>query len=1141
MAIQNLYAAETWDKIYSAFENVNFVSYDYDTIKRSLIDYVKFYYPEDFNDYIESSQFIALIEVFSYVAEQLAYRIDMVAHENFISTAERKQSILRLAKLVSYNATRNIPLRGLVKLSAVSCSEEVIDSHGNNLTNRNIVWNDPNNPLWKDQFFLVMDRIMSKPFGQPLKSFQVDDVVFQQYELKNNVGDRDVFKNGVFSYSVNVGDEIVKMEVTPTDLDESGPFEKTPSLTAQMTMLYCNDGLGDGSEMTGFMMMTKQGSLQRLEITMSNPIPNNFIDIALDNINDIDVWVQRVDFSGQIADIWEKTETINSQNIYFNTQKSRKKYEVETLENDRIRLNFGDGDYSEIPLGTFHIWVRQSLNKNLVLQKSKVINKSLQFGYISKLDINESATFRFSLISTLQNGSMSEDIEHIRSTAPKTYYSQNRMVNGQDYNTFMLKDPSILRLRSVNRTFAGQPKYLEWNDASGQYQNIKLFGNDLRIYWDFKKQSFISNSSSRNLIDSVLEPILKTNGMINMVSYINAMDPITAGLVINPRQKFIEETKILYRGKDTQNHPLLEKTEIQGRLDRHFYGEPSRVVKINDVLHAVVDTDPDHRIYDENMKLSLDGIVTYNNFADSVSGIQETVQAFKRFGLRYINTRDMVGNGTLTNLDISGSNDEDWNIQLINEVTGGGTFLVTGSISGAAWTTSVGEDFTNGKISFKIMVDLTDLTDFVLGDSFVIQGWGDATTVNLAGRWEIIEESDLTANIVDMKFDQNDPVNSWLIIVERVDDIEGNLLHWDIIYRDLRMIVESPTTKFWYNNENFIVDRVTKKRVRDSVTLLKSNTRKRLINDSFYDIALGKNEVYDVMDAVRYNNGDVNNNALLVMPTDSSGSLLSGDGAPDNSLQFTEFVNINYDYVYFKVNNVDDKLQPVVATPYVRGLTYVDDVAGEYVRKIGKDELDFLWLHYSPNTNLIDPSTSNIIDTFVLTRGYYSEVINYVNGVSSLMPLPPTSLELRTSYRALLDKKMISDTVVMHSGKIKLLFGTLADAQLRSKFRVIQSPDATMTKDQVKVSVLNIINEYFTIERWDFGQTFYATELLALIHQRMASEVSSVVIVPTFVENYFGSLFIIEAGYDEVLQSAATINDIEVTETFNRINLRQKA
>jgi len=57
----------------------------------------------------------------------------------------------------------------------------------------------------------------------------------------------------------------------------------------------------------------------------------------------------------------------------------------------------------------------------------------------------------------------------------------------------------------------------------------------------------------------------------------------------------------------------------------------------------------------------------------------------------------------------------------------------------------------------------------------------------------------------------------------------------------------------------------------------------------------------------------------------------------------------------------------------------------------------------------------------------------------------------------------------------------------------------------------------------------------------MASEVSSVVIVPTFVENYFGSLFIIEAGYDEVLQSAATINDIEVTETFNRINLRQKA
>ena len=54
MPVQNLYAAESWDKIYQTFEQVNFTSYDYDTIKESLIQYMRLYYPEHFNDFIES-------------------------------------------------------------------------------------------------------------------------------------------------------------------------------------------------------------------------------------------------------------------------------------------------------------------------------------------------------------------------------------------------------------------------------------------------------------------------------------------------------------------------------------------------------------------------------------------------------------------------------------------------------------------------------------------------------------------------------------------------------------------------------------------------------------------------------------------------------------------------------------------------------------------------------------------------------------------------------------------------------------------------------------------------------------------------------------------------------------------------------
>ncbi len=136
--------AENWERVYEAFQQINFSAWDFNTIKESLIDYLKLYYPEDFNDFTENSDLIAILELFAYVGELFAYRYDLNAHENFISTAERKESILRLAKLLSYNASRNIPARGLVKITSIITTERVFDSAGTDLANRTIYWNDPN-------------------------------------------------------------------------------------------------------------------------------------------------------------------------------------------------------------------------------------------------------------------------------------------------------------------------------------------------------------------------------------------------------------------------------------------------------------------------------------------------------------------------------------------------------------------------------------------------------------------------------------------------------------------------------------------------------------------------------------------------------------------------------------------------------------------------------------------------------------------------------------------------------------------------------------------------------------------------------------------------------------------------------------
>ena len=282
MATNSLLVSESWDKIYTAFETVSFTSYDYDSIKQSLIDSIKFQYPENFNDYIESSTFIALIEVFAYVAEQLSYRVDMAAHENFISTAERKQSILKFAKLVSYTPTRNIPLRGLVKITSVSCSENISDGQGNNLTNKEIQWNDTNNVLWKEQFNIILNKILINKVGNPSKSFQIDDTIFQRYEV-NNILEKDAkytsFTNGTIPLKINVDGDDLAFELVPVDIDSSGVLEKEPNINENFSILYGNDGFGDASDTTGFLMLLKQGLLNKIPYIFDSQVPNKILDI----------------------------------------------------------------------------------------------------------------------------------------------------------------------------------------------------------------------------------------------------------------------------------------------------------------------------------------------------------------------------------------------------------------------------------------------------------------------------------------------------------------------------------------------------------------------------------------------------------------------------------------------------------------------------------------------------------------------------------------------------------------------------------------------------------------------------------------------------------------------------------------------
>ena len=97
------------------------------------------------------------INCFQLWPKHYCFPIDPNARENFLELASRRESILRLARLLSYNPKRNIPANGLLKMESITTSEDVIDSNGTNLNGQTIIWNDPSNPNWREQFERVLN------------------------------------------------------------------------------------------------------------------------------------------------------------------------------------------------------------------------------------------------------------------------------------------------------------------------------------------------------------------------------------------------------------------------------------------------------------------------------------------------------------------------------------------------------------------------------------------------------------------------------------------------------------------------------------------------------------------------------------------------------------------------------------------------------------------------------------------------------------------------------------------------------------------------------------------------------------------------------------------------------------------------
>jgi hypothetical protein len=1135
-----IFGVEDWKQIYQTYREADFQSYDFETLRKSFVDYLRLYYPETFNDYIESSEFIALLDVVAFMGQALAFRTDLNTRENYLDTAERRDSVTRLADLVSYTAKRNTAAQGLLKVFSVVTTENVTDYNGVNLSNVTVDWADPTNPAWQEQFTAIINASLTdtQRIGRPGNRQTILGVRTDEYAINLVPGFLPVIPYSATVDGINMPFEAT----TSTSVGQDYLYEPSPQPNQPFNVLFRNDQLGFNSNNTGYFFAFKQGVLQNQDFNLAERIANRTVNINVEGVNNEDRWLFQLDNVGNISREWEYVENVYSAAAEQLGTDLRPIYSVTSRVNDQITMVFGDGVFSEIPVGTFRAYVRASNGLQYIINPEEMQAVTLPISYISRSGNLETITFTCGITQPVSNSQAREPIAEIKQRAPARYYTQNRMVNGEDYNLFPYTQyNSILKSKALNRSSIGTSRYLDLVDNTGKYSSTNTFGSDGGIWEENILPTILFSYDTRNEIADVItnqvQPQL-TQSTMRQFYYANfprqsVNTGATLGSTWSQSTTLANETTGYFKNASGTPIPV---GAAAGTLNPFYYAIVGSLIKF---------VPPTGYYFDKNNRL--------------VQG--NPTRADERLEI-WASPMDVIGDGM--------------NNGTGNLSTGAGPITINNFVpTGAIVDTIIPLFVTDLPLDLETAMS----EQIVLYRNFGLGYDNDGSITGTAYSWYLITSTNLDADAPWSQANAGSQSGtnqdaSWLI--QFVTENQS----YTITFRGLAYSFGSVLqTRFFFYDGQQVYDSRTGTVIKDFINCLAVNTKPDSTESLPGDI------IMTIIGQPVESDGYVDDFQVLVGYRDSD-----NDGIPDNPDFFNEIVaptvNPTQKYVYLQQTVDFDNLQryllvepgrvtsdyatlddiELVKSEWSPGQVFYaydqvndDGTTGAFyelsigatgvrtvvavngwVAKTGRQSLYYQYRHNSPLTNRIDPGTTNIIDLYVVTQSYYTAYQNWIRDTTGTVPEPdrPTIDELNTAYQGLQDYKMISDNIVMNPVTFKPLFGAKAATELRATIKVIRASNSTASTSEIKSSVVAEMNNYFSIDKWNFGDTFYFSELAAYLHRQLGTIISSVVLVPLNTQKSFGDLYEIRSAPNELFVNGATIDNIEVIDALTSTNLR---
>jgi hypothetical protein len=1116
----NLILNEDWTRIYQTFKNADFKSYDFENLRRVIISYFRENYPEDFNDYIESSEYLALIDAIAFLGQSLAFRVDLASRENFIELAERKDSVLRLARMLSYNAKRNVAAKGLLKFDTVTTTESILDSNGKNLSQQTIVWNDPTNQNWAEQFVTVLNAAMADntEFGRSQGTATIEGIQTEQYRFRTASTDVPIF-----TFSKVVAGRQMPFELVSTSFKgKEEIYEEAPTPGNQIGFVYKNDGRGGTSANTGFYLMFKQGSLELADFSIAIPTTNETIAIDSNNINNDDVWLFALSSTGAQLNEWTKVSSLVGSNIAYNSVSSniRNIYSVITKENDRVDLAFADGVYGNLPQGAFRVYYRLSNGLVYQIAPNEMRGINIAVPYVNKQGVSHTLNITMSLKYTVSSSAASESLASIRANAPAQYYTQNRMVTGEDYNLAPLTtSQDILKINAINRTSSGISRNFEIIDATGKYSSVNVFADDGLMYKEETERSVAFKYANRieilNFIRNTIEPIVNDTDVYNY--YVTKFDKINF----------------------TDQNTLWKQVTTDVNLCTGYFNKAD----------------------DANLILKV-GTYTTSTLKYLAAGalikfVPAAGKAFKK--------------GKMVTADSSDPDQTDRIWTKVVKITGDGTNAGKGVLTSGLGAIQFSDTVPTGAIATRIVPkfatsfsqalitemanQMTSNLNFGLRYSVIDSEWKLITSsnLNLLSNFSLGKSGDTTNSSLDA---------SWIIsFVKEADEYVVRIRGLDYIFGSIEQ------NRFYFDSKAKTYDGKTGKVVKDQIKILGVNPDWTLIDPLKQDVR------FEISDTIRFDDGYQSVDRIKIAFFDND-----DDGVIDNPEAFEQVAgqDLDFKYLFFQevndelgnkvkayIDNTDGHISIVQKESLVNVNDYSDgdliyfytsdedqvkrvnrttntlELQSTYSAHIGRAGLKFQYVHNANVDRRIDPSASNIMDVYILTRSYDTNFRNYLAGGLVTAPEAPNSDSLRISFGSKLSQiKTISDEIIYHPVQYKVLFGSMADPKLQAKFKVVKNPNKLINDNDLKVRIINAINEFFDVNNWDFGDRFYVSELTTYVINTVAPDISNMVLVPRQPTQSFGSLFEIQSRVDEIFVSGARVDDIEIVTAISATEIR---